>query len=227
MTDIRDFSFGDHALRFDSHIGSSIPGYQGLRALAVEIAPRFISADSNVYDIGCSTGTHLRSIHEKLAGRRAGVRFHGVDIEPGFTERWSDLMTPTLTYTRADALKVEIQSASFVLSLFTVQFLRSADKLPMMKKLHGGLLDGGCLLIAEKVLAKSGRMQDALSFPYYDFKQSKGFSADEILAKERSLRGQMTLWTEAETETYLQSCGFQDVQRVWGHFPFFCWLALK
>lgn len=227
MTDIRDFSFSDHALQFDTHIGSSIPGYQDLRALSVDVAPRFICAGSNVYDIGCSTGTHLRSIHDKLAGRRSGVHFHGVDIEPSFTELWSDLMTPTLTYTHADARELDIKCASFVLSLFTIQFLSSANKLPMLTRIHEGLIDGGCFLIAEKVLAKSGRMQDALSFPYYDFKQSNGFTADEILAKERSLRGQMTLWTETEMETTLCRCGFKDVQRVWGRFPFFCWLALK
>jgi tRNA (cmo5U34)-methyltransferase len=227
MTDIQDFSFSDHATHFDNHIGLSIPGYQDLREIAVDVAPRFICARSNVYDIGCSTGTHLRSIHDRLVGRRSGVNFHGVDIEPSFAELWSDLTTPTLTYTHADARALDIKCASFVLSLFTIQFLGSADKLPMLKRIHEGLIDGGCLLIAEKVLAQSGRMQDALSFPYYDFKQSNGFTADEILTKERSLRGQMTLWTETEAETHLQRCGFQDVQRVWGHFPFFCWLALK
>jgi tRNA (cmo5U34)-methyltransferase len=227
MTDIQDFSFSDHAPQFDNHIGLSIPGYQDLREIAVDVAPRFVCAGSNVYDIGCSTGTHLRSIHDKLVGRRSDVHFHGVDIEPSFTELWSDLMTPALTYTRADALEVKIQSASLVLSFFTIQFLRSADKLTMMKRIHEGLIDGGCLLIAEKVLARSGRMQDALSFPYYDFKQSNGFTADEILTKERSLRGQMTLWTETEMETALSRSGFKDVQRVWGYFPFFCWLALK
>jgi tRNA (cmo5U34)-methyltransferase len=227
MTDITDFSFRDHAHQFDTHIWLSIPGYEDLRALAVELAPRFISSGSNVYDVGCSTGTHLRSIHDKVVGRRVEVHFHGVDIESKFSAHWLDLMTPSLTYANADARGLLVERASFVLSLFTIQFLSSADKLPMLTRIHEGLIDGGCFLIAEKVLAQSGRMQDALSFPYYDFKQSNGFTADEILTKERSLRGQMTLWTETEMETALRRCGFQDVQRVWGYFPFFCWLALK
>jgi hypothetical protein len=57
---------------------------------------------------------------------------------------------------------------------------------------------GGALMIAEKILATTARFQDALTFPDYDFKQEQGFSAAEILEKERQLRGQMTLGTAKE-----------------------------
>lgn len=227
MTEAHDFSFHDHAGHFDNHIGLSIPGYRNLRSIAVEIAPRFVSKGTNVYDIGCSTGTHLRSIYEKIRDRRSDVHLHGLDIEPSFKMHWDALRDSNLNYSISDARRANIKRASLVLSMFTVQFLPPGDKLPLLKRVHDGLIDGGCLLIAEKVLAGTGRMQDALSFPYYDYKQGNGFTADEILSKERSLRGQMTLWTETEVERNLQRCGFTDIQCVWGHFPFFCWLALK
>lgn len=227
MTETHDFSFRDHAARFDQHIGLSIPDYHGLRALSVRVSPRFIGARSNVHDIGCSTGSHLRSVYDNFNNRRPGVTFHGVDIEPQFADHWETLRTSDLIFSVADARQLAIEHASLVISMFTVQFLPSEDKVPLLKRINSGMIDGGCLLIAEKVLAETGRMQDALSFPYYDFKRANGFSAEEILDKERSLRGQMTLWSRKEIESTLRQSGFEDVQCVWGHFPFFCWLAFK
>jgi tRNA (cmo5U34)-methyltransferase len=227
MTDTRDFSFGTHAHQFDDHLESSVPGYRDLCKCIVGIAPRFVCSGSNVYDLGCSTGRTVRSMHDELVERRSDVHFYGVDIEPNFSTHWSDLTTPDLFYVNADAREIVTENASLVISLFTVQFFRTGDKMPMLKKIHAGLIDGGCFLIAEKILAETGRLQDALTFPYYDFKQSNGITADEILSKERSLRGHMTLWTETEIETSLRACGFRDIQRIWGRFPFFCWLALK
>lgn len=227
MTSTHDFSFGDHARNFDQHIALSIPGYHTLRSLISDISPRFVAAGSTVYDIGCSTGTLLRAVYDNIHPRRPDTFFTGIDIEPKFGSQWAALEAPNLTYSVADAREMHIERASLILSVFTTQFLPSSDKVPLLKRLHAGLIDGGCLLVAEKIIAGSGRMQDALTFPYYDFKQSNGFSAEEILTKERSLRGQMTLWTEAEAEATLRRCGFKDVQRIWGHFPFFCWLALK
>jgi tRNA (cmo5U34)-methyltransferase len=86
---------------------------------------------------------------------------------------------------------------------------------------------GGAVIIAEKVLATNSRFQDALTFPYYDGKLQNGFSPQEILDKERSLRGQMTLWTEAELKAALCESGFREVQLIWANFPFVALLAVK
>lgn len=227
MKKAHDFSFSDHAAGFDDHIGKSIWGLAELRRYIVNVSPRFIGSRSNVYDIGCSTGTHLRSVYDNFDGRRSEVSFQGFDIVPGFEEHWRKLEAPGLSYGVSDARHLTYQRASLVMSMFTLQFLPSADKMPLLRRVYDGVLDGGCLLIAEKVLAETGRMQDALAFPYYDFKQANGFTADEILDKERSLRGQMTLWTKPEAEGKLREAGFADVQTIWEHFPFVCWIALK
>lgn len=227
MTRARDFSFGKHAATFGSHITLSIPDYTGACGLPPQLASRFIAANTNVYDIGCSTGEVLRSVYDAFSGRRTGVTFHGVDIEPEFDGQWRKLQAPNLIYSVGDIRQIEIERASLVMSMFTVQFIPVSDKVPLLKRIHAGMIDGGCLLIAEKVLAETGRMQDALTFPYYDFKRANGFSAEEILDKERSLRGQMTLWTKSEAERTLRKSGFTDVQAIWAHFPFVCWLAFK
>ena len=80
------------------------------------------------------------------------------------------------------------------------------------------MVEGGALIIAEKTLAVSARQQDALMGPYYDYKLEQGFSEKELLDKARSLRGQMTLWTEAELKRSLRQVGFQEIQPIWRNF---------
>ena len=60
---------------------------------------------------------------------------------------------------------------------------------------YNGLVEGGALILSEKVLAKNAKIQDMLAFTYYDFKR-EAFSASEILDKEKSIRDQMHLWSE-------------------------------
>ena len=80
---------------------------------------------------------------------------------------------------------------------------------------------------AIKPLADTSRLQDALAFPYYDRKLAEGFSEKDLLDKERSLRGQMTLWTEAELRSTLREVGFREIEPIWRNFLFVGFLALK
>jgi len=101
------------------------------------------------------------------------------------------------------------------------------DKLPLLRRIYGGLVEGGALIIAEKTLAETSRVQDACTFPYYDYKLVRGFSAQEILDKERQLRGRMTLWTERELRAALRRVGFCELQSFWRSHMFAGYLALK
>jgi tRNA (cmo5U34)-methyltransferase len=115
-----------------------------------------------------------------------------------------------------------------VISLFTLQFLPECDRLRLMKRIYSKLVDGGALILAEKVLAKNAKIQDMLAFTYYDFKQ-KTFSAEEILVKEKSIRDQMHLWSEFKIFEMLRSAGFKSVntQLFWRNHLFIGILAMK
>ena len=222
----KEFSFRQHAMRFDNHIISSIPGYPDLLSTSVALSRRFIQHGTMVVDIGCTTGRALAAIR-KANEARPSVRYVGLDLEPEFECHWRKLRTSNLTFEVCDVRSfAEFTDLSFACSLFTVQFLAPRDKVPLLKQVHAGLIEGGAMVIAEKTLASTARLQDALTFPYYDRKLTR-FSAAEILDKERSLRGQMALWSEAELKDALLDIGFQEIEPIWANFPFVALLALK
>jgi tRNA (cmo5U34)-methyltransferase len=224
-----DFSFGDYAPTFDKHIRSSIPGYKtGLLPACVSLSRRFVQPGTRVLDVGCSSGHLLASIRRANHTARPDVQYLGIDIEPGFSVHWDRLKARNLDFAVADARTFQgISGLSLALSIFTFQFIRAVDKLPTLQRIHDGLVAGGALVISEKTLANTARLQDALTFPYYDYKLEKGFSPEHILDKERSLRGQMTLWTEAELRTALSQVGFREIEPIWRSFMFVGFLALK
>jgi tRNA (cmo5U34)-methyltransferase len=225
----KDFSFGDHAPTFDKHIRSSIPGYKtGLLPACVSLSRRFVQPGTRVLDIGCSSGHLLASIRRANQAARPDVQYLGIDIEPAFSVHWDRLRARNLDFEVADARTFQgIRNLSLALSNFTVQFIRATDKEPTLQRVHDGLVAGGALVISEKILADTARLQDALTFPYYDYKLGKGFSPQHILDKERSLRGQMTLWTESELRMALSRVGFREIEPIWRNYMFVGLLALK
>jgi tRNA (cmo5U34)-methyltransferase len=223
-----DFSFQDHVKDFDNHIGRSIPGYHELVRTCVRLSRRFVQTGTTVADVGCSTGHLLASIQEHNQGARPDVAYVGLDSVSDFCVHWGRLESHNVHFEICDARSYQgFKNLSLACSLFTIQFVPPQDKMRLLRRIYDGLVDGGALIIAEKTLADTSRLQDALAFPYYDYKLEQGFSEKELLDKERSLRGQMTLWTEAELRQSLRQVGFREIEPIWRNFMFVGLLALK
>jgi tRNA (cmo5U34)-methyltransferase len=224
---IKDFSFAEHAMTFDRHIGNSIPGYATLVKRVLRDSRRFIQPHTNVYDLGCSSGRTLAKIGRANRTSRDGVTYIGIDCEPGFELLWRRHRIPGLRFEIGDARTRHLEAASLILSMFTVQFIPPMGKRALLRRIHDSLVEGGALMIAEKTLAATARMQDVVTFSYYDHKLERGFSPGQIIEKERALRGQMTCMSETELRDALKQAGFTEIERVWGEAPFAAFLALK
>jgi tRNA (cmo5U34)-methyltransferase len=223
----KNFSFRDHAPNFDHHIRCSIPGYKALVEDCIHLSLRYVQPGTTVIDMGCSTGNLLASIRKENQAARPDADYVGIDLEPSFSLHRGRRRPKNLRYEIRDARTYPLMNVSLVCSLFTIQFIPPGDKLPLLGHIHDGLVDGGALIIAEKTLAETARLQDALTFPYYDYKRQQGFSPEHILDKERSLRGQMTLWTETELRAALIQVGFREINPIWRRLMFVGLLALK
>jgi tRNA (cmo5U34)-methyltransferase len=225
---MHNFSFGDHADRFDEHITRSIPGLALLRRIVVDISRTFVQPQTKVIDIGCSTGAVIRAIRDANEHGPEGARYIGLDVERRFTEHWRQ--NPAVRFHLEDARTYAgLQNLSLVTSLFTFQFMPEGDRLPLLRRIYEGLIEGGALIIAEKVLAETARFQDLFIGPYYDFKRQEGFRADEILDKQRALRACMRLSTEKELIELLAVAGFDrhEIHRFWQSYLFMAFVAVK
>jgi tRNA (cmo5U34)-methyltransferase len=223
---LRDFSFQEHAMFFDRHIGD-IPGYANLVKRVLRDSRRFIQPHTNVYDLGCSSGRTLAKICRLNQLSRPGVNYIGVDCEPSFEALWRRYRAQGLKFEIGDARTLPLETASLVVSSMTLQFIPPVDKRALLRRIHDGLVEGGALMIAEKTLADTARLQDVVTFSYYDHKLERGFTAEQIIEKERQLRGQMTLLSEAELREALKEAGFTEIERIWGEAPFAGFLVLK
>src|SRR5690606_31760064 len=72
-----DFKFGPVvANAFDDMVERSVPFYTEIQRMIIEQASEFAIPDTNIYDLGCSTGTTLLNLDPLIDQR---VTFIGID----------------------------------------------------------------------------------------------------------------------------------------------------
>lgn len=223
------FSFATYADDFERHIEQSIRGYGNLRTDCLTFSQYFVEDDTLVLDIGCSTGRFLRQVRDTNQQRVPSARYIGIDIERAFRKQWTRNSANNLKFVVADARRYDgYRDLSFVTSLFAMQFMPERCRTDLLQRVFDRMIAGGALVIAEKVHANSAKIQDMLTFMYYDFKR-ESFSENAILAKERALRDKMKLWSEEQIVRTLEAVGFRPshIQVFWRNHLFLGILAIK
>jgi len=223
------FSFARFAEGFDQHIRQSIRGYVDLLSDCVALSEYFVEDGTVVFDIGCSTGTFLREVRNKNNARCPGARYVGIDIEQKFSPHWHDTTLLDIEFHVGDIRSFAIpKGCSFVTSIFSMQFIPEADRQRILDHIYRALLPGGAMIVAEKTLSKLAKLNDMLTFIHYDFKR-RSFTEAEILAKERSLRPIMKLWSEQQIADSMVAAGFatERIQCFWRNHNFAAIIALK
>lgn len=217
------FNF-DTVKDFDSHIEMSIPNYKHIWELIHPISSYFITQNSNVYDLGCSTGLGLKLLSFNTDVEN--VKFIGYDISDNMLKEVHN--TKRLTILKVDITNdnVTFPNASLILMIFTLQFLPSDKKKAVLKRIYDSLLPGGSFIICEKTIVENGKIQDIFTFCYYDLK-SANFSKDETLSKQYDLRFMMKNNTDPEIEKMLREAGFATVNPFFQSLQFKGWLCIK
>ena len=200
---------------FDDHIDKSIPNYDLLISATQSISEYFFIKDSNVYDLGCSTGKLLKSI--KTTCKKIGYDYSTLLPASTNSERFENVNLND---------SFDLKNACLVYSIFTMQFLDPNKRLSYLKNIYEGLNEGGALIICEKVYQNDGKFQDILGFSHYDYKLNS-FTSDEILNKERDLRYIMKPNTEIDLATLIDKAGFNKVTTFWQMFNFKGYIAIK
>jgi tRNA (cmo5U34)-methyltransferase len=210
-----NFSF-DTIENFDEHISQSIPNYHTLTEAICDLSSYFMIEDTQVIDLGCSTGKLL----ERLPHRGKKV---GIDISSNLLPESHD---DTL-YVRKDLRALNhFGKSSLILSIFTLQFLPYEDRASILDNIYESLVEGGAFIWAEKVHEEEGELERVINGAHYDFKR-KAFTAEQILDKERDLRPIMKVNSSMRNQVLAQNAGFTVGTMFWKFFNFEAWLYIK
>ena len=218
---------------FADHIRMSIPIYNEVQNYVPIISDWFLNytdSVSRVYDLGCSTGETCRNLAEYHDNDN--LKIVGLDVQKDMLikAKQKNSEWENVDFVLTDITDFEFQDADFVVSLFTLGFIPELRRIEILKKLFEGLNPGGGLLIAEKTLAENSFAQNLYNQIYSDYKIKSGFSQSEVLAKKRSLRGQLRPLTISNYNKIFVDVGF-DLGDGYSNFikwfPWAGWILRK
>ncbi|MDJ0832387.1 MAG: carboxy-S-adenosyl-L-methionine synthase CmoA [Gammaproteobacteria bacterium] len=227
LTDVKAFEFDEQVTRvFDDMISRSVPGYDLLLRLIALYADIFVSNQSQIYDLGCSTGLVSRVIAQQVAERQCVI--HAIDNSTAMIdscrERHAEL---DIEWQCSDIEAVEINQASMVVLNLTLQFIKPEQRQDLIDRIFDGLLPGGILVLSEKIRFDQPQQQQTMTELYQAFKKLQGYSDLEI-SQKRSALEQVLIPDSAEQHWQrLQQSGFAQIHECFRGLNFISYLAIK
>lgn len=226
-----DFKFGENVARvFDDMVNRSVPFYGEIQRMISEIASGRAKSGSDVYDLGCSTGTTMLGMNTRVA---AGIRFIGIDdslemldkckakLEESGFDRPFELRCHDLNQ------NVRISNASVVVLCLTLQFVRPIRREQLIKNIYEGMNPGGVLILVEKILAEDGELNRDFIEYYYDYKRRNSYSEMEISQKREALENVLVPYRLSEDISLLRENGFAHCEVFFKWYNFAGLVALK
>jgi|TARA_Y100000034_G_C6892139_1_gene410646 tRNA (cmo5U34)-methyltransferase len=212
-------------LAFDDMLARSIPDYANMRRLVCALALR--SSPATYIDLGCSRGG---AIADLLSVTGAKDTFIGWEISPPMVQASVERFAPDDRVTiEARDLRDTLPAirADTVLSVLTLQFTPIEHRLRIVGEIFERLLPGGCLLLVEKILGSTAKLDRLLVDRYYDQKRGAGYSEEDIERKRLSLEGVLVPVTARWNEDLLRGAGFLHIECFWRALNFAGWVAIK
>ncbi len=228
---ISDFDFGEKtAAVFDDMLDRSIPEYRELQRMMGELAGEMAMSESNVYDLGCSTGITLKSLDETV---KSDARLVGIDYSPAMLDKAQENLKDRheagrVAFRQADLNEgLQIENASVVILNLTLQFVRPMNREQLLESIVEGLNPGGVLILVEKVLGNDAFLNRLWIKLYYDMKRRNGYTETEIAQKREALENVLIPYRPEENMKILRRAGFDEVDMFFKWYNFAGFLALK
>jgi tRNA (cmo5U34)-methyltransferase len=226
-----DFKFtGKVARVFDDMVNRSVPFYQEIQRMVAEMSATYSGDNTNVYDLGCSTGTTMIQIDEMVSAK---CKFVGIDDSAAMLEKCRAKLTEVgfhhdyeLEVADLNA-EVSISNASVVVICLTLQFIRPINREKLLTQIFTGLNKGGVLIIVEKILAEDSTFNREFIDYYYELKRRNHYSEMEISQKREALENVLIPYKVSENITLLNKAGFEHCEVFFKWYNFAGIIAKK
>jgi len=228
---VSDFNFGKETAKvFDDMLNRSVPFYEEIQRMTTEIAADFAAGGTNIYDLGCSTGTTFVSIDKMVP---PDVNFIGVDYSKDMLDKAQQKIkhygiARKCRFICADLnTGVCVDNASVVIMNLSLQFVRPLYRKRLLESIARGINAGGCLILIEKVLCIDTTLNRLFIKHYYDFKNRQGYSKLEIAQKREALENVLIPYRPEENRALLLESGFRECDIFFKWYNFCGILAIK
>jgi tRNA (cmo5U34)-methyltransferase len=210
----------------------SIPFYLEQQYMIKEIGKKFWIPGTDIYDLGCSTGTTLINLCQEIDG----PHFIGYDnsvpmLKQADRKIKENVLEDRIELRRCDLNKdispLSLKNAGVVLMCWTLQFIRPLQRDKLIKHICNGLVEDGVLVVTEKVLTNSTHMNRFFIDFYHDFKKRNGYSNKEIQRKREALENTLIPYRVDENIEMFQRCGFEIVNLFFLWYNFAGFLCVK
>lgn len=214
---------------FDEHVRKSVPMYDEIHNLITDISHWFTEENTNVYDIGTSTGEVINNLYNEHKNKN--INYIGIDTSAEMITKARDRFKniSNIHIEQADITHKEyiIKNASFITSVLTLQFIPQRKRQNVINKIYNGLLKGGGFVLVEKIIGNNARFDEMWIELYHELKLKNGLTEKEVMAKTRAIRGVMKPYTVNENIHMLKEAGFKDIDMFfkWNNFSGF--VAIK
>ena len=226
-----DFRFdGKTAAVFDDMISRSVPLYEEIQRMIGEIAADFARPQTNLFDLGCATGTSLVELDPMID---PAVRFVGVDSSREMLDKAHQKLDrcPSgreFNFEVADLHHTQVvDNASVVVMNLTLQFIRPLYRERVIRNVYQGLNEQGCLILVEKLTLGDSLFNRLFIRYYYNLKKRQGYSESEIAHKREALENVLIPYRPEENHELLTAAGFRHLEEFFRWYNFSGLLAVK
>jgi tRNA (cmo5U34)-methyltransferase len=215
---------------FDDMLRRSIPQHDVMRAAVNEVARSFVQPNTDIVDLGCSRGETLAPLLEEFGD---SVRYIACDVSQPMLEICRERFAGPIGSGAMDVRECDLRRdfpegrASVILSVLTLQFTPIEYRRRIVEAAYDHLVEGGALVLVEKLVGRSARLDRMLDDIYLRFKAQNGYSQEEIARKKLSLEGVLVPLDAGQNQTLLQESGFRSVECFWRWMNFGAWVAVK
>lgn len=233
--DIVPFEFNENVAHvFDDMAQRSIPWYKEVQRMVTTLGVTFFHGNTNIYDLGCSTGTTISLLSQAFKEREiSDYHMIGVDnsqamcheAEEKFTKQGMDQSKVTILCD--DINNVTIENASVVIMNYTLQFVDPLEREDLIRRIYKGLNHNGILLVSDKTQQNHTDTSRIFVDNYYHMKRKNGYSEMEIARKREALENVLIPYTLEEERNLFAHCGFEAVDLFFTWFNFSSFVCLK
>ncbi|MEO5601332.1 MAG: carboxy-S-adenosyl-L-methionine synthase CmoA [Cyclobacteriaceae bacterium] len=226
-----DFKFDQKVVTvFDDMVTRSVPFYIEMQRMIGELASEYAKKETVIYDLGCSTGTTMMNMNSTVD---PDIKFIGLDDSHEMLKKCRENLKSSgvereFELIHADLNKrVTIDNASVVVLCLTLQFIRPLYRVKLLEQIRMGMVDGGCLILVEKVLGEEAGLNRNFIKYYYDFKKRNHYSEMEIAQKREALENVLVPYKLSEDIEMLLASGFSHTEVFFKWYNFAGMIAFK